>query len=423
MPDAVGPVAAGCVDIGLVVAGMWLVGSAAVPNSPAAERLAAGLLLVVGAAWLLMAQPLIGGSLVGHALVLRLLAAGAVIAAVALRRPQLRVEGVRPVTLARGDRRDRHRLSGVADADRSARRQRHPVARGVDPPGGRRSDRADEPLRRRPERLSVAAARAGWPIMQGFGAGMATTLLVLEAVMLLGLGLGAWLLARELRLSEAAASWAVVLALGRWRPRLALVTRAGRGADRRGRLAARTSRRASRRSSRGSPATAATSCSLPRRRRRSETCRRRSRATSASRSCRLRCWLFLRALRRRSPATGVAAGAAFGFVVLMSPIAAAVALVCVVVLSFGAPVRAVGAAIAAAAAVVALWLVPLGWHYHELGGFINTTRAPPETVGASAAAVTLAVWWCWRRSGPRRGRPDRGRSTGVRSACSWRCRS
>ena len=67
MPDAVGPVAAGGADIGLAVAGMWLVGSAAVPDSPAAERLAAGLLLVVGAAWLLMAQPLLDASLVGHA--------------------------------------------------------------------------------------------------------------------------------------------------------------------------------------------------------------------------------------------------------------------------------------------------------------------------------------------------------------------
>jgi hypothetical protein len=77
MPDAVGPVAAGGVDIGLAVAGMWLVGSAAVPGSPAAERLAAGLLLVVGAAWLIMAQPIVGASLVGHALALRLLVAAA----------------------------------------------------------------------------------------------------------------------------------------------------------------------------------------------------------------------------------------------------------------------------------------------------------------------------------------------------------
>jgi hypothetical protein len=100
MPDAVGPVAAGGVDIGLAVAGMWLVGSAAVPDSPAAERFAAGLLLVVGAAWLLMAQPLLGMSLVGHAVALRLVLAGAVVAAVAIRRPRLRAGSVRPVTLA-----------------------------------------------------------------------------------------------------------------------------------------------------------------------------------------------------------------------------------------------------------------------------------------------------------------------------------
>src|SRR3954471_3045278 len=100
MPDAVGPVAAGGVDIALAVAGMWLVGSAAVPVPPAAERLAAGLLLVVGAAWLVMAQPILGVSLVGHALALRLVVAAAVIGMVAGRRPRLRAGSVRPLTLA-----------------------------------------------------------------------------------------------------------------------------------------------------------------------------------------------------------------------------------------------------------------------------------------------------------------------------------
>jgi hypothetical protein len=41
--------------------------------------------------------------------------------------------------------------------------------------------------------------------------------------------------------------------------------------------------------------------------------------------------------------------------------------------------------------VAAIWVVPLAWHYHRLGGFVKTTRAPPETISLSAAAVTLAA--------------------------------
>lgn len=391
MPDAVGPVAAGCADIGLVVAGMWLVGSAAVPDSPAAERLAAGLLLAVGAAWLLMAQPVLGVSLVGHAVALRLVFAGAVIAAVALRRPRLRVEGVRPVTLAAAAivaigiaypawRTPTDRLVG-SDIQWHEGWIRQ-VAGGAPAPTTLYADV--------PNAYPWLLHALGGAIMQGFGAGMATTLLVLEAVMLLALGLGAWLLARELRLSKAAASWAVVLALGcgglgwLWSHGPAAVLTVGAGSSKNVPAGLAPFEQGIARyggdlllSPAPTPALGNVPPAEPR--------------DFGLALVPLALWLFLRAVRRRSPATGAAAGATLGFVVLMSPIAAAVAVACAVVLSFRAPVRVVGSAVAAAAVVVALWVLPLAWHYHELGGFINTTRAPPATVSTAQAAVALAV--------------------------------
>jgi hypothetical protein len=391
MPDAVGPVAAGGADIGLAVAGMWLVGSAAVPDSPAAERLAAGLLLVVGAAWLLMAQPLLGVSLVGHAIVLRLVFAGAVLAAVAVRRPRLWAGGVRPLTLAAAA----VVAIGVAypawrtptDLLPGSDIQWHEgwirqVAGGAPAPTGLYTDV--------PNAYPWLLHALGAAVMQGFGAGMATTLLVLEGIMLLGLGLGTWLLARELWLSEAAAGWAVVLALGGgglgllWSHGPAAVLTVGVGAPRNVPAGLAPFRAGIARyggdfllSPGPTPALGNVPPAEPR--------------DFGLALVPLALWLFLRAVRRRSPAAGAVAGATLGFVLLLSPIAAAVAAACALVLSIRAPARVVAVAGAGVAVVVALWVLPLAWHYHRLGGFVKTTRAPPETITLSAAAVTLAA--------------------------------
>src|SRR4029078_7607188 len=84
-------------------------------------------------------------------------------------------------------------------------------------------------------------------------------------------------------------------------------------------------------------------------------------------------WLVLRARRRRSPRVAIAAGAAIGLVFLLSPVPAARPIGCAVVLSLGVPVRVLAAAAAAAAVVAGVWLAPLAWHYHRLGGFVPTT--------------------------------------------------
>jgi hypothetical protein len=417
MPDAVAPVAAGGADIGLAVAGMWLVGSAAVPDSPAAERLAAGLLLVVGAAWLLMAQPLLGVSLVGHAVVFRLLVAGAVLGAVAVRRPRLRAGGVRPVTLAAS-------AAVAIGVAYPAWRTPTDLLVGSDiqwHEGWIRQVAGGAPA---PTTLYAGVPNAypwllhalGAAVMQGFGAGIATTLLVLEAIMLLGLGLGTWLLARELRLPEAAAGWAVVLALGGgglgwlWSHGPAAVLTVGAGSSRNVPAGLAPFEQGIGRyggdlllSPAPTPALGNVPPALPR--------------DFGLALVPLALWLFLRALGRRSPAAGVAAGAVLGFVLLLSPIAAAVAAACALVLSIRRPWRVVAAAGAGVAGAAAVWVLPLAWHYHQLGGFVKTTRAPPETLGASEAAVTLAVLLVLAAVGAasravRRGEVDR-RAIGV----------
>ena len=56
-------------DVALLLAAMWVAGTVIARRSPPGQRLAAGLLAVLGLAWLAMLQPLAGVSAVGHPLV------------------------------------------------------------------------------------------------------------------------------------------------------------------------------------------------------------------------------------------------------------------------------------------------------------------------------------------------------------------
>jgi hypothetical protein len=390
MPHAVEPVVAGVADVVLVVAAMWALGGAAAPRRPAAERLAVGLLLVVGGCWLLMAQPLVRASLLGHPWALRLLALAAVGAALAFRRPR-RPERLLPVTLAAAA------VVAIAVAT-PAWRTPTPLLAGSDMQWHEGWIRQLAGGATTPTGLyqgvpnaypwlyhSLAAA-----VMQVFAAGMATTLLVLEALLLLALGVGTWVLARELRLPERAASWAVVLALGGgglgwlWARGPAAVLTVGAGGPRNVPAGFAQFRPGADAyggdlllSPGPTPALAAVPPAEPR--------------DLGLALVPLALWLVLRARRRRSPRTGVAAGAAVGIVLLLSPVAAAVTVVCALVLSLGGPVRVLAAGAAAAAVVAAVWLAPLAWHYHRLGGFVPTTRAPSLSLDLAQALVTVAL--------------------------------
>jgi hypothetical protein len=390
MPHAVEAVAAGVADVVLAVAAMWVLGSAAAPRSPSAERLAVGLLLVLGGGWLLMAQPLVRASLLGHPAALRLLVLAAVGVALARRRPR-RPERVLPVALAAAV------AVGVAVAY-PAWRTPTPLLTGSDiqwHEGWIRQLAGGETT---PTGLYDGVPNAypwlyhslGAGVMQVFAAGMATTLLVLEALLLLALGLGAWVLARELRLSERAAAWAAVLALGGgglgwlWAKGPAAVLTVGAGGPRNVPAGLAPFRPGAGAyggdlllSPGPTPALAAIPPAEPR--------------DLGLALVPLALWLVLRARRRRSPRVGIAAGAAIGIVFLLSPVAAVVTVACALLLSIGAPVRVPVAWAAAAAVVAAVWLAPLAWHYHRLGGFIPTTRAPPLSLDLSQVLVTVAL--------------------------------
>ena len=390
MPHAVEPVVAGVADVVLLVAAMWALGGAAAPRSPSVERLAAGLLMVIAGGWLLMAQPLVRASLLGHPWALRLLALAVVAAALAVRRPA-RPERFRPVTLAAAA------LVAIAVAT-PAWRTPTPVLAGSDIQWHEGWIRQLAGGAATPTGLYQGVPNAypwlyhslGAAVMQGFAAGMATTLLVLEALLLLALGLGAWALARELRLSERAASWAVVLALGGgglgwlWARGPAAVLTVGAGGPRNVPAGFAQFRPGADAyggdlllSPGPTPALAAVPPAEPR--------------DLGLALVPLAVWLVLRARRRSSPRTAAAAGAAVGIVFLLSPVAAAVTVACALVLWAGGPVRVLGAGALAAAVVAAVWLGPLAWHYHRLGGFVPTTRAPALNLDLTQAIVTVAL--------------------------------
>jgi hypothetical protein len=182
---------------------------------PAAERLGIGILCVVGLAWLVMLQPLAGVSVVGRPWVVRAALAVAVGAVLVRRRPlgstgfapgpALAVAAAALVVSAAawmvpGD----DYPDGATDILWHEGWIRQLVG-GMDAPGG-----------------VYAGVPNAYPwlehafaalILSGGGLGMTATLIALEAVMLLALGVGIWLLAIELGLTPAASSWAAVLAL------------------------------------------------------------------------------------------------------------------------------------------------------------------------------------------------------------------
>jgi hypothetical protein len=390
MPHAVEPVVAGVADGVLVVAAMWVLGSAVAPRSPAAERMAAGLLLVLLGGWLLMAQPFVRASLLGHPNVLRLLALAVVGVGLAVRRPA-RPERYLPVTLAAAV------LVAVAVAY-PAWRTPTPLLTGSDMQWHEGWIRQLAGGATTPTGLYEGVPNAypwlfhslGAAVMQVFAAGMATTLLVLEALLLLALGLGSWLLARELRLSERAPAWAVVLAVGGgglgwlWARGPAAVLTVGAGGPRNVPAGLAPFRPGAGAyggdlllSPGPTPALAAVPPAEPR--------------DLGLALVPLALWLVLRARHRRSPRIGLAAGAAVGVVFLLSPVAAVVTAVCALVLSLGGPVRVLVAWAGAAAAVAVVWLAPLAWHYHRLGGFVPTTRAPSLSLDLSQALVTVSL--------------------------------
>ena len=200
-------------DVVLLLAAMWVAGTVIARRSSPGQRLAAGLLAALGLAWLAMLQPLAGISAIGHPLVAGPLLVVALGVAGWWRRRDLVPHGVDALPLAVGV---------VAGLVAALPEVIQPVANF----GGdmlwhegwirQLADGQAEPTGVYP------GVPNGYPwLYHAFGSwvfellpgGMGATLLVVELTMVLALGLGIWLLARELGIGRGGSTWSMLLAL------------------------------------------------------------------------------------------------------------------------------------------------------------------------------------------------------------------
>jgi hypothetical protein len=361
----------------LLLAMVWVIGSAVAPRRPQAERLAAGICGLLLLAWATMAQPIVGVSLLGHPR-LCLLAALAGLLALGLRARRALLDvrirwmplaaGLVPAAIVSWPLVRAPLGSPVFPDMRFHEGWIRQLLGGVDAPGGTYAGTPnDYPW--------LYHSLAAW-LQVLLPGGMSEMLWELQAFTVLALAVGTWLLARELGAGEgAAAPWAVLLASGAggfgwlWVHRAVVTTGSGVSAAYHGDFTA---------SSALTPAMGDLAPVLPR--------------DLAVALTPLAVWLCLRAVISRSRTLAAAGGAMVALVILTGPVAglvaAAIALALVVV--YGAPRRQVAAwACAAAAITVAIWLGPFMWHYFELGGLESTQGRP--SVSAAEAVVGMGL--------------------------------
>ena len=198
----------------LTLAAVWLVGSALARSAGPAIRILAGALAMVGVGWVGMLVSTLGVAVLGQRTVLRIAVPLALIALIAIRRPDLRLARPRlaaiaaiavaavilwpsvsaPSNLGRGADAGWH--SGWT----------HQLMSGATTPGG--------PYGGIPAAYPwLFHALAAW-IAQVVPGSLTGAFLAIQVLALLALGAGTWLLASELGLAAAAKGWATVLVLG-----------------------------------------------------------------------------------------------------------------------------------------------------------------------------------------------------------------
>ena len=364
-------------DVALLLAAMWVAGTAIARRSPPGQRLAAGLLAALALAWLGMLQPLAGTSIIGRPLLAGPLLVLVLGAAAWWRRRDLMPRGVDRLTLAIGV------VAGLLGALPE-------IVQPVANYGGdmlwhegwirQLADGQTEPTG------VYAGVPNGYPwLYHAFGGwvfellpgGMGTTLLVVELAMVLALGLGVYLLARELGIDRAGSRWSMLLALAGggfgWLQTLTPQPVVGVHPQTIDRyhgdfLIAPAS----------IPSLSAVPPSLPR--------------DWGLALIPLALWLVVSGVRAHDLRLLAGGGAVAGLAVLCSPPAGIVAAVVAVVL--GLAVRRARVAVVPAAAALAVslvWLAPLAWHYHRWGGFVRTSLVEPADPSLLQAVVAFGL--------------------------------
>lgn len=352
----------------VLLATMWVLGTAVLGGGPPAERLIVGLLVVISSAWISMAQPLVGASIIGHQAVTRPLACLAVVGLGWWRRKELTSITWDPlpalVGIAAGVLLSVPELVTTA-GNYPGDMQWHEgwlrqVAGGLLEPTGLYSGVPnDYPW--------LYHAVGGW-VMAVSGQPMSSTLLVLQLAMLATLGLGIWLLSRELGLERIAATWALLFGF------------VGGGFGWVSQLFAGEFDGHSLVEPPAVPSIYGISPALPR--------------DWGMALVPTALWLLLRGTRASGIGWLAASGAVTGFAFLFAPPAAVAAVAMTVVI--GAALRSIRAVIVppvVTACVSSVWLLPLAWHFHEFGGFIRLSdvKAPGLTAWQAIVQIGAAL--------------------------------
>jgi hypothetical protein len=362
--------------IALTVVAVWLVGSCIHTGDGTAGRLLAGVLALLGTAWVGMLVSTLGLAVLGQRTGLRIATPIALVALLAVRRPRLLPP--RPTLAAAaagavGAVILWPTVSAPANLLRGADTGwhdgwTHQLMGGATSPGG--------PYAGIPNAYPwLYHALAAW--LAGLVPGSVMgAFLAIQVLTLVALGAGIWLLARELGLGEPAAGWAAVLVLGAagvgwiWQHSPAAVTALKYGlgpyhgdfvlanamSSGLGNLAPLVPREA---------ALALVPAVL---------------------------WLAIRAAAAESARPALVAGAAGGLAALLGPVegSLAVAGAVAIALAVRRPRRLVPM-IGAAAAIVAVWVIPLGLSYHAHGGLRQTTTQVAPDPSVPQATVALGV--------------------------------
>jgi hypothetical protein len=372
-------IASALVTLIVVLAVVWAAGSAIAPRAPAAERLAFGVLGVVGLAWATMLQGPAGIGLLGRPWALRAIAIALVGALLLWRRPSLRPGPIAwtPVAVAAASTAlvtfpgflvATPRL-WPSHADmlwhQGWIRQ---LAAGVAAPGG---VYAGEPNSYPWLYHSIAA----W-LMAALPGDLNAALLAVDVAGVAAGWLGMWLLARELGARPAAATWAAGLFTAAagfgwiWQhtPAALMHQNGANLGPYHGDLVLFNV---------FLPSLGDVPPLIPR--------------ELAACLAPLALWLAVRALGRGPGTLLWVTGAAIGFVFLIGPVAGGFCAVWTAALAIRARSAAAWRAAVAAAAVAAAWLVPLGLAYRRYGGFVSITHITAVNPSLVQTAVALGI--------------------------------
>jgi hypothetical protein len=368
----------GLADVGLVAAGVWVVGSAVAPASPPAVRLAAGAAVPFAVAAAAMLQAVAGVGFLGQRSLLQAVTAVALVVLVAGRRPSLRPARIHlgatagfaaaaavvvapgiadPANMIRPFDNDSHWHAGWT----------HQLVGGAADPGG--------PYAGIPNAYPwLFHALAAW-LDQLLPGGVTEAFLAVQALAVIVLAAGTWLLARELGCREAGAAWAVVLAVGAggagwiWQHGPAAVLSLGAGlGPYHGDFVLPNAM---------STGLGNLAPILPR--------------EAALGFVPLVLATAVVAARTGSRRTALVAGALLGLTALLGIDDAAVAAASMIVLAALTRSRRLAWAVPSAAGVFAIWALPLAVHYLRDGGFRSITAQHPANPSLGQAVVALGL--------------------------------